>query len=234
MPRFRHLELPPMKQMNFEYLLGGLLVLILFLAIAQEAGVKDEVRRLFIEPSLIIILLMGVWSLEKEKKWLVRMGIIFAATGTTIAAINFFLHSPELRLVNIWIILMFSLTSTWIASRNLLLSGAIDINKIIGAICIYLLLGLNWSLFYLITNMAIPDSFHGLTSPDIGSQLSDLLYYSFVTITTLGYGDIIPLKPIARTLAYLEAIVGQFYVAVLVAFLVGMYLSDKGRPGQNP
>ena len=218
-----------MKQMNFEYLLGGLLLLILSLAIAQEAGVKDEARRLFLEPSLIIILLMGVWSLEKEKKWLVRMGIIFAATGITIAAINFFWHSPELRLVNIGIILLFSLTSTWVASRNLLLSDSIDINKIIGAICIYLLLGLNWSLFYLITNIAIPDSFHGLTSPDIGSQLSDLMYYSFVTITTLGYGDITPLKPIARTLAYLEAIAGQFYVAVLVAFLVGMYLSDKSR-----
>jgi len=222
-----------MKQMNFEYLLGGLLVLILYLAIAQEAGVKDEARRLFIEPSLIIILLMGVWSLEKEKQWLVKIGIIFAATGITIAAINFFLHSPELRLVNIGIILLFSLTSTWVASRNLLLSGAIDINKIIGAICIYLLLGINWSFFYLITNIAIPESFHGLTSTDIGTQLSDLLYYSFVTITTLGYGDITPLKPIARTLAYLEAIVGQFYVAVLVAFLVGMYLSDKGRHRQK-
>ena len=60
-----------------------------------------------------------------------------------------------------------------------------------------------------------------------GTQLPELMYFSFVTIPSLGYGDITPLKPIARTFAYLEAIVGQFYVAVLVAWLVGMYLSDK-------
>lgn len=89
-PRFGHLKMTPMKQINFEYLLGGLLFLLLAIAIAQEAGIRDEVRRLFIEPSLIIILLVGVWSLEKEKKRLVMVGIIFAATGTIIASINFF------------------------------------------------------------------------------------------------------------------------------------------------
>ena len=132
------------------------------------------------------------------------------------------------------ILLVFFLASIWIASRHLLLSSTIDLNKIIGAICIYLLLGLNWSVWYLFINIANPDSFHGLTSTAIGAQLSEFMYYSFVTITTVGYGDITPAKPIARTVTYLEAIVGQFYVAVLVAWLVGMYLSDKGRHRQNP
>ncbi|TFG66017.1 MAG: two pore domain potassium channel family protein, partial [Nitrospirales bacterium] len=83
-------------------------------------------------------------------------------------------------------------------------------------------------------SLAIPDSFHGLTSSDIGAQLPELMYYSFVTITTLGYGDIIPVKPLVRTVAYLEAIVGQFYVAVLVAWLVGSYLSEKTQHRQKP
>ena len=60
------------------------------------------------------------------------------------------------------------------------------------------------------------------------------MYFSFITITTLGYGDLIPLKPLARTFAFLEAIVGQFYVAVLVAWLVGMYLSDKTQDRKQP
>jgi voltage-gated potassium channel len=222
------------KQINFEYLLGGLLILILTLALAQELGIKDEARRLVLEPALSLMLLMGVWSLVKEKKWLLMTGGILAVAGGTVATINFFLDMAELRLANIGIILLFSLTSTWIASRHLVHSGAIDINKIIGAICIYLLLGVNWSFFYLIINMAIPDSFHGLAATDIGAQLSEFLYYSFVTITTLGYGDIVPVKPIARTISYLEAILGQFYVAVLVAWLVGMYLSEKNHPPQNP
>ena len=89
-------------------------------------------------------------------------------------------------------------------------------------------------MFSLFTNMAIPDSFHGLTSTAIGAPFSELMYFSFVTITTLGYGDLIPVKPLARTVAFLEAIIGQFYVAVLVAWLVGMYLSEKGQHRQKP
>ena len=217
-----------MKGMNFEYLLGGLLILILSVAIAQEEGIRGESRQLFIMPTLCIMLLMGVWSLVSAKKLLIIGGII-AAIGVANATINFFLDMPGLELVNIVIMLVFSLASTWIASRHLVLSGEIDINKIIGAICIYILLGLNWAIFYLFISMAIPDSFHGLTSTPIGTQLGEFMYYSFVTMTTLGYGDLTPVKPLARTVAYLQAIVGQFYVAVLVAWLVGMYLSGKDQ-----
>jgi hypothetical protein len=138
------------------------------------------------------------------------------------------------KLVNIGILLVFSLASIWIAGQNLVHSGEIDVNKIIGAICLYLLLGLNWALFYLCINIAIPDSFNGLTSTDLGAQISELLYYSFVTITTTGYGDLTPVKPLARTVAFLEAIVGQFYVAVLVAWLVGKYLSGKDQNPKQP
>ena len=99
---------------------------------------------------------------------------------------------PELRLLNMAILFVFCLGSTLVAFQSLLLSSSIDVNKIIGAICVYLLLALDWSFLYLFINMAIPDSFHGLSSTDIGVQLPELVYYSFVTITTLGYGDITP------------------------------------------
>jgi hypothetical protein len=223
-----------MKRVNFEYLLGGLLLLILSVAISQEVGVRVETRRLFMEPALCLMLLMGIWSLGTEKKWLLAGGVILAISGIGSTTINLFLDIPDLLLVNIGVMFVFTLASTWIASRHLLLSGAIDLNKIIGAICIYLLLGLNWALSYLFINFAIPESFHGLTSTDLRTQFAELLYYSFVTITTLGYGDLTPVRPLARTLAYLEAIVGQFYVAVLVAWLVGMYLSENNQHRKKP
>jgi len=222
-----------MKEKNFEYLLGGLLILILSVAIAREEGVSRGGLRMFLVPGFCIMLLMGVWSLVIKKIWLIMGGII-AVIAVAIATKNFFLIIPELAFVNQGIMLVFTLASTWIASRHLVLSGEIDINKIIGAICIYLLLGLNWAMFYLFTNMAIPDSFHGLTSTDITTQFQEFVYFSFVTMTTLGYGDLTPVKPLARTVAYLEAIVGQFYVAVLVAWLVGMYLSGKDQNSQKP
>jgi hypothetical protein len=222
-----------MERNNFKYLLGALLILLLSGAIAQEEGVRGETRRLFMEPALCIMLLMGVWSLGREKKWLVIGGII-AVAGVATATINFFWNMPALRLVNMGILFVFCLTSTWFAFQSLLVSSSIDVNKIIGAICIYLLLGLNWAFLYLFINMAIPDSFNGLSSTNIGTQLPELVYYSFVTITTLGYGDLTPVKPLARTVAFLEGFVGQFYVAVLVAWLVGMYLSSKDQNPQKP
>jgi hypothetical protein len=221
------------KRLNFEYLLGALLILILSGAIAQEEGIRGETRRLFMEPALCIILLMGVWSLISQKKWLIIGGII-AGTGVATASLNFFWDMPELRLLNMGILFVFCLASTGVAFQSLLLSSSVDVNKIIGAICIYLLLGLDWSFLYLFINMAIPNSFNGLSSTEIGNQLPELVYYSFVTITTLGYGDLTPVKPLARTVAFLEGFVGQFYVAVLVAWLVGMFLSSKDQNHKRP
>jgi len=66
-------------------------------------------------------------------------------------------------------------------------------------------------------------------SPDRGWD-SEWLYFSFVTMTTLGYGDILPVSAAARGLAYMQAIVGQFYIAILVAGLVSAYVSNRGEP----
>jgi hypothetical protein len=96
---------------------------------------------------------------------------------------------------------------------------------IFGALCGYLLLGIIWSLLYSAVETASPGSFALPASkgavavrPDRGT----LVYYSFVTLATVGYGDVTPLTPLARTLAWLEAVTGQFYLAVLVAGLVGL------------
>ncbi len=72
-----------------------------------------------------------------------------------------------------------------------------------------------------------PGSFHDTGEIYSDTQLWEFIYYSFVTITTLGYGDIYPLIPFARSLAYLEAVCGQLYIALLVASLVGGYMSSK-------
>jgi hypothetical protein len=70
-----------------------------------------------------------------------------------------------------------------------------------------------------------PESFKGAVGREF--VFGELLYFSLVTIATLGYGDIVPVTNTARTIAVLEAVVGQFYVAVIVAVLVGMFISQK-------
>jgi voltage-gated potassium channel Kch len=89
------------------------------------------------------------------------------------------------------------------------------------AIAVYLLFGLGWANAYLLVIQRNPHSFHstvGLSS----SSSTEWYYYSYVTLTTLGYGEITPLTRVARTLAVGEAVTGQLYLAVLIARLIGM------------
>jgi voltage-gated potassium channel Kch len=101
-----------------------------------------------------------------------------------------------------------------------------DADIIAGAIVAYLLMALTWSLLYDVLEAAHPGSFklaEGITFT--GREL--FTYFSFVTITTVGYGDIIPVTPVARAFANLEAVVGQLYLVILVSWLVGMYIKEK-------
>ncbi len=99
---------------------------------------------------------------------------------------------------------------------------------IFAAIVAYLLIALMWAFLYMTLELVIPGSF---TRPggSIRAEMMHFEYFSFVTITTLGYGDITPLTNRASALVLLEALVGQIYLVVLVAWLVGMHVSRKAK-----
>ncbi len=104
-------------------------------------------------------------------------------------------------------------------------------DAIFGAVCGYLLLGIIWALVYSAAETAAPGSFTSSTSskaPTVAGRLDRglLSYYSFITLATVGYGDVTPATPLARTLAWIEAITGQFYLAILVAGLVGIKVTQ--------
>ncbi|NUQ61946.1 MAG: hypothetical protein HUU20_05635 [Pirellulales bacterium] len=103
--------------------------------------------------------------------------------------------------------------------------------EIFGAACGYLLLGIIWSLVYCAVETASVGSFRipPPGNPDTAVARFDpgaLSYFSFITLATVGYGDVTPTTPLARSLAWLEAITGQFYLAVLVAGLVGFKVTQ--------
>jgi hypothetical protein len=94
-------------------------------------------------------------------------------------------------------------------------------------------MGLVWALAYSVVAVLNPDAFTwtvaGKPAPSfrIGSGDTGMLYFSFATLTTLGYGDVVPTSPTSRVLATTEAIAGQLYLAVLVARLVGLQISES-------
>jgi hypothetical protein len=99
-------------------------------------------------------------------------------------------------------------------------------DTIAGAICVFLLIGIIWALIYQSIHFFDHKAFNNIAARSFSPAATiDLVYYSFATLTTLGYGDIIPLTKSARMFAVTEAIVGQIYLTVLVAKLVGLYAS---------
>ena len=132
-----------------------------------------------------------------------------------------------LRVISLLTLCIFLFLATFNAFRQVAVGNDISPNRIVGAICVYLLLGVIWSIAYSIVEFSQPGSFKGLTELLSPLWSMDWIYFSFVTITTLGYGDITPLTQTARSLSFAEAIVGQFYIAVLVAGLVSAYISAK-------
>ncbi len=116
----------------------------------------------------------------------------------------------------------FLIVATVVLLIHLMRSRVVDTDMLIGSLCIYLLIGMVWALGYLAINSTGSAfiSSHGDTV-----NYRDLLYFSYVTLTTLGYGDVLPHSPPAQTLAVFEAVLGQFYVAVLVARLLGLHIA---------
>jgi voltage-gated potassium channel len=116
--------------------------------------------------------------------------------------------------------------------KSLFSAPTLTFDSVLGAVCGYLFLGLAWAVLYSLIEGLRPGSFEIspklVTGGEPARPLPHVLtYYSFVTLTTVGYGDISPVSPATRTLAWMEAITGQFYLAVIVAGLVSV-LAAKG------
>ena len=123
--------------------------------------------------------------------------------------------------------------------RDILTQTSVSSDTIRGAITIYLLLGLFWVTIYSVLALTDPGAitFSDALAREAGSNpreySSVLQYFSFVTLTTLGYGDISPISPFARFAATTEAIVGQLFIAITVARLVGLQIAGSGDSAEN-
>ncbi len=117
--------------------------------------------------------------------------------------------------------------------RAIFARGEITLDSLAGVVSGYLLLGTAWGVFYSALFLASPEAFNFgeqflMSTGEESSQMPVFIYYSFVTLTTVGYGDITPVTQTARTLSWAEAVSGQLYIAVLVAGIVGVIIGKRG------
>jgi len=203
------------KTYNFGFLLAGLLLSMVLLPLIS--GLDLETTALLTETAFLLTLLVGVWSLIGSVLWF-RIGVALTVLTGLMTIGHAFWPIEWLSHAIALLTLLFLLVSSAIAFRSVFSTGVVDINRLFGAACIYLMLALIWALLYMLL-----DSYQSQSlTVAISDPFWEYLYFSIVTLTTLGYGDIAPVTHAARVLAGFEAIVGQFYLTILVAVLVGM------------
>ena len=214
------------RKNNFAYLTVALLVLLLCGALVEQFAKPYGIARELIMAATVMSLAVGVWSIRGERHWF-RSGIGFTVAVLLVAVASELVEFNGLRYLYLLGGLGYFLLTAWLALKQVFAPGPVDANRIVGAICLYLLMGMIWAMLYLLAATASIDSFKGVETTNWFDNFSELTYFSFVTLTTLGYGDITPVLPVPRVLVYLEAIVGQFYLAVLVASLIGISIAGQ-------
>lgn len=170
-----------------------------------------------------IVLVLGVMSTTKQKMaWVLMTSLAVVAFSSQ--WLHFFMRLHAVHIVaTVGAILFFAVLS-WRITARVFRGGSINIFRICGAIAVYVILGLLWGEIYTLIYLLNPEAFYFNPTTQLGEPpISELIYLSFVSLTTIGFGDILPVYPLARSLVTLEGLVGQIYPAVLLARLVTLY-----------
>ncbi len=180
----------------------------------------------FILPFLLsLILIAGINAIQLKKMFL-YLGIASSTLFIFTAGLTDFSNEPILTLVSFLLFVSMYGFVIFRIVRALLTTHEVKISLIAGALAGYLMIGVILSFFFIMIIAFSPDSLK-IASGDAG--FTSIVYYSLVTMTTIGYGDIVPIHLLARIVSVFGAIASQFYLAVVVAILVGKLMNKKSN-----
>ncbi|WP_295890739.1 potassium channel family protein [uncultured Vibrio sp.] len=210
------------KDDNFFFLFFALIGLLFVSAFMQQ--LFSEGQKLIL--ALIIICLAVSIVGVKRKKSFYRNWYSVLLSVAAISGGFTFLDEVDLSLITLFALLFFLLSHTVSALKQVMLNDYVSRNQLVGSICVYLLIGVSWAIIYLIQLEMFPGAFNGIEKKPWIDNLFEAIYFSFITLTTVGYGDISPALPIPRFFVFIESILGSFYMAIMVASLVSSRLSQ--------
>jgi hypothetical protein len=169
-----------------------------------------------------LLLISGVLAATRNRRATVVAGLVVSADIVVNWAAAMLsgrgIHAASLALSMATVVILI-----FVVMAHVFREGPITMHRVFGAVAAYLLLGLAWTFAYSLTDLLLPGSF-SLQVPAGESRFVAFIYYSFVTLSTVGYGDIAPVHRVARSLATAEALTGQLFPAILIARLVAMEL----------
>ncbi len=203
---------------RFEILLVTLVVFLVLPSTLDSPKLQSILRT--------ILLLVGLNVMQKMH----RAFLIIALLAFLAAVSDWFSgddNAGTSKLLAFILMMVFFITITYELFSQIIKSKEIKLNIIIAAFNGYLLLGLIFSFLYTLIEAFNPGSIKGL-SPGV-EGLQDILYFSYITQVTIGYGDISPVSQLAKNITVLQGLLGQFYLVVIMAILVGKFLIQKDR-----
>jgi hypothetical protein len=179
--------------------------------------------------SFSLVLLAGLTAITRTRSIIIA-GVLFVCLALAGRWISRGVPAGDLIVFNLTISMISTLVLALLVVVQVFREGPITMHRVLGAVGVYLLLGLAWSFAYHLIDVVNPDAFAisgGATARILSGN--EFLYFSFITLTTVGFGDITALDPAARSIVMLEALTGQLFPAILIARLVSMELVSRTR-----
>ena len=205
-----------------------LFLLILTTFILPPLSQEWQFGHLLNSISLSILLIGGI-LISSEKFWLMLLLIAMITTTLLLHWADTYEHTRTIAALGLlFMVLSFALLVAVVVIQ-VFRDGPITIHRIQGAIAAYLLLGLTWASGYTLIVLYFPNAFNGAIDNAPLHHMENWIYFSFTTLTTVGYGDVTPAHPIARSMAIMEALIGQLFPAILIARLVAQELQEKSN-----
>lgn len=197
------------------------LITLLFVIILAPHIDGSELGGWFISLISIIVVLVVVHAMREEKHNVIFFSVL--AVINIIASFSDYLYSNYyMEITNLLLFFIFCLTATIVFYREVNGSKMITEDVLSGSICIYILIGITYGTLYIVMEKIAPGSFvNNAVNPQVRiTEHFNMYYFSFITLTTVGFGDIIAVSPYARSIVIFESITGIFYLAIIVSRLV--------------
>jgi voltage-gated potassium channel len=223
-----------LKELRFLQLTLYTLIFLIITPLLSSSLILSILAQVFILNSLLVSLSAGgfenryklvLWSL-----WVISMlGYLLATFEVAPTMI------PLWWLIDIFFTTLLLLSCIIATCTFIFRSRRVTLDTIFAAVVVYLFIAFTFAQLYHLLSFWQPESFpaSAQNSASLNVFKMDMVYFSLVTIATLGYGDIVPKMPVPRFVAALEAVIGQFYIAILVAWLVGKFISQSMLQAQT-
>jgi len=188
-----------------------------------------EIYESFLNQIFLLVNIVAGIILISEKRKLMWFFIVLLVIGGALLVSSYFGKGDELLVnkIRFFIFFLFYITATFEIIKNVWLSKKIDKTVIFGLISGYISLGFIGFFIYLSIDLWYPNSFNGIEQ---GANFTDgLMYFSYITLMSIGYGDITPITTMAQKATIFIGLIGQFYMVIITAIIVGKYISQSNK-----